>query len=198
MELVTPCLVTRGDCDLAPCIATLPAEWAEPIVWDNSAGEDLMTYGRFAAAARARTPLVYFQDDDCVQHDPLAILAAHQPGRVTAVWGHGSTPAGYDDVAIVGGGAIVERDLALRSFDEYLARWPMDRDFLAYCDFVFGCVTPSQQLRLPFEIRDLARNGRRLADQTWARESKCRVTGRARYVRDHVIGPSRTDSMPTR
>jgi hypothetical protein len=175
--------------------AALPRDWPR-ITYNNALMPDLMTYGRFAAVEAARTELVYLQDDDCVQRDAAGLLAMHRPGQITAVWGHGKTPAGYDDVAIFPGGAIVERDLALRSFDEYLHRWPMDRDFFAYCDFIFGCVTPSVQLHMPFEIRDLARNGRRLADQPWARESKCRVTGRARYVRDHVIGPSRTDTMP--
>jgi len=192
---VTACLVTRGDVDLDPILDTLP--YGALIVWDNSRrGEDMKVYGRYAAALEAATPVVYFQDDDVVFRDHEALLAAHQPGRLTSVWAHGRAPCGFDDVALVGAGALVDRDIVVRAFACYLEHFSSDAEFLYEADFVFGCLAPHTQVRLPFEIRAAAYNGRRLADQPWQRETKMRVTNRARWVRDHASGvPSTTDTV---
>ncbi len=195
---VAACLVTRGDCDLAPILDTLP--YGEVIVWNNAdRDEDLKVYGRYAAIAETTKPVIYLQDDDCVfsHHDEL--LAAYRPGVLVANWGHGDDPCGYDDLAIFPGGALVDRDLPQTTFGRYLEHFPRDDGFLYEADFIFGCLTPHEHVRLPFEIRDLAYNGKRLADEPWQRELKMKITNQARWVRDHASGqPSRTESMSIR
>lgn len=191
---VSACLVTRGDVDMAPIIETLP--YGEIIVWDNSQREDLKVYGRYAAIRLATKPVIYFQDDDCIfqHHDEL--IAAYKPGTLVANWGHGNTPAGYDDLAIFPGGALLDRELPAEAFACYLEHWPCDEAFFYEADFVFGCLAPHEHVHLPFEIRDVAYNGRRLADQPWQREMKLKITGQARWVRDHASGkPNTTNSM---
>jgi hypothetical protein len=96
---VTACLVTRGDDDLGPVLASLPAEW-ERVVWNNGVGRvsmfgsevplsialdweaqenvvpDLAVYGRYAAIAYASHDVIYTQDDDVIVSDPQAIVEA--------------------------------------------------------------------------------------------------------------------------
>jgi len=181
---VTACLVTRGDVDMQPILDTLP--YGEVIVWDNSQREfDLKVYGRYMAMSEASNPVVYFQDDDCIVRHHDELLAAYRPGVLVATWGHGDTPAGYEDCAIFPGGALVDRDLPGHAFARYLSYWPNDEGFLYDCDFVFGCLTPHEQVRWPFEIRDIAYNGKRLADEPWQAATKLRVANQARWVRDH-------------
>lgn len=182
---VTACLVTRGDVDMQPILDTLP--YGEVLIWDNSRREDLKTYGRFAAAAEASNPIVYFQDDDCLfrHHDEL--LAAYEPGLLVANWGHGDNPDGYDDIALYHGGALVDRDLIDVPFARYLEHFPRDEWFLYEADFIFGCLTPHKHVYLPIELRENCFNGRRMCDQPWQREKKFDITQRARAIRDRVL-----------
>ncbi len=89
---VTACLVTRGDVDMRPVLASLPDDW-EVLVYDNGRGiiskrvlgtllakiivgdtlPDLKVYGRYHAVKWARDDLIYVQDDDCIVSDPQAI-----------------------------------------------------------------------------------------------------------------------------
>lgn len=177
-----------------PILNTIP--YPTVILWDNSLGEDLKTYGRYQAALASPTEAVYFQDDDTIQTNHGRLMQRYKPGMTTAVYGHGAQEAGYGDLPLVCGGALAHRSQiqeALRIWDLYFDR---DEDFLYDCDFALGPLIPFQQVRLPFMIRDVAYNGRRLADQPWQREAKLRITNRARWIRDHEYGPSLTDSMP--
>lgn len=88
---VAAIIVTRGDHDLTPVLASLPEEW-EVLVWDNGKGThfrrhpggqvieglceipDLSVYGRYAAIAHTDAELIYVQDDDCVVSDPGAVV----------------------------------------------------------------------------------------------------------------------------
>lgn len=180
---VTACLVTRGDVDMGPVLESLP--YARIIVWNNAERSfDMRVAGRYTAALQAfRTPVVYFQDDDVLFSGHAELHSHYEPGRITAVYAHGEDPGGYGDVAMVGAGALVDRSVILPTLARYLDRYPMDDDFLHYCDFAFGTIAPAKQLTIPFEIRDVAYNGRRLADEPWAPAAKARVTERARMLR---------------
>ena len=178
---VTACLVTRGDQpeQVARIIATLPYD--EVIVWDNSQRQDFKTAGRYMAALEARHDVVYFQDDDTLfeRHDEL--LAAYEPGRITAVYAHGDNPGGYDDMPLVGAGALADRDLVLAP----LATLGSSDEENAYADFHVGILTPFHHIHLPFEINyEIAQHPSRLCNQPWAAEAKRRVTDRARAIRD--------------
>jgi hypothetical protein len=190
---VTACLITRGDTDLAPIIDTLP--YGEILIWDNER-PDLKVYGRYELILEASNDIVYLQDDDCIfrHHDEL--LDAYKPGVLVANWGHGEHPCGYEDVALVHGGSLVDRSLPTLAFDRYLALFDRDDDFLREADMISGCLTPHEHVHLPYEILPLASDPSRMCNQKWQREKKLRVTNRCRWIRDHVSGvPSKTDSM---
>jgi len=147
---VSAVIVTRGDVDLAPILATLP--YAEVLIWDNSSAS---CYGRYIAASACVHDTIFFQDDDVIftAHDEL--LAAYEPGRITA-----NMPSpwyertGYDKLGccLVGAGSLVPRDLPARAFKTYLEHFPLDDLFLTYCDFVNGILNPGCRLDLGYEI----------------------------------------------
>lgn len=178
---VTACLVTRGDVDLTPIIETLPYD--EVIVWDNSVRDDWKCAGRYKALLEAKNEVIYFQDDDVIFRHHTRLLEAYEHGRITAIWAHGQTPDGYDDLALVGAGALVSRSLPWRALNRYLDHWPDDDGFRYEADFIVGALTPFKHLVLPFEIREVAYNGRRLADEPWQRNLKRTITDRARALR---------------
>lgn len=184
-DQITACLITRGDTDLQPILDTLP--YSEVIVWDDNR-PDLKVYGRYELIREASNPVVYLQDDDCVFRHHQELAAAYEPGVLVANYGHGANPAGYDDCALVHGGALVDRDLPAHIFAEYLAHFPADTDFLYEADMVFTCLAPSKYVHLPYEILPLASHPTRMCNQPWQREKKMRITNRARYVRDHTRG----------
>ncbi len=179
---VTACLVTRGDVDMTPILETLP--YPNVIVWGPDR-EELRVYGRYAAMLEASTPVVYTQDDDCVFTGHEELLAAYEPGRHVAVYGHGDTPDGYEDMALVHGGALMDRDLPARAFARYLEHWPMDEGFLREADMINGTLTPHVHLDLDYEIRmGIAQRPNRMCNQPWQRGLKLEITNRARRVRD--------------
>lgn len=185
---VTACLVTRGDQPDAIQRIRESLIFDNVIVWDNSLQPDRKCAGRYYAAQAARTPVVYFQDDDVIvpRDTQFALLEAHEPAVMVANWGHGDTPDGYDDLPVVGAGAIVDRDLPWQALDRYLEHFPCDDDFLYEADFVAGALYPAfKHLRLDFWIDlEIAQAPERLCNQPWQRELKLRITERARMIRD--------------
>lgn len=162
------------------------------VVWDNSTRpHDYKTAGRYAAADEAETTAVYFQDDDVIvpAETQQALLDAYEPGVVAANWAHGDDPDGYDDLPLVGAGAIVDQELPDEAFSLYLEHYPLDEDFLYEADFVVGVLYRSfKHLHLPFEIEmPVAQDPSRLANQSWQAETKLRLTNQARLVRDGVL-----------
>jgi hypothetical protein len=191
---VTACLVTRGDVDLDPILKTLPYE--DVVIWDNSKRDDLKCFGRYAAMAEAENEVVYFQDDDVIFREHETLLSLYEPGHLVANWGHGDTPCGYDDLALVCAGALVDRELPFLAFRRYEEEFGFSEEERYEADFIAGLLTPHRHVYLSFEIRDVAYNGKRLADEPWQREAKLRVTNKARWIRDHGSGlPPTTDSM---
>ena len=196
---VTACLVTRGDQPdaIEEIISELP--YGEVIVWDNSVRNDWLTAGRFGAMMQAANRVVYFQDDDTRFRFHDELCAAYNPGGITAVYGHGETPAGYDDLPLVCGGALADRVAILDALCEWrngisLEIVPREspqmgllwtREELAYADFIVGVLTPFRHVHLPFEIvLEVAQHPSRLCNQPWAAAAKADVTARARAIRD--------------
>lgn len=89
MASVTAIVVTRGDVDLEPIVASLPSDW-ELVIWNNGSKRvgvygsdndriedgvsDVSVYGRYAAIEYATNDLIYAQDDDVIVSDPQAIV----------------------------------------------------------------------------------------------------------------------------
>lgn len=190
---VTACIVTRGDVDLAPIYDTLIFD--QVVIWDNSRRPDWKCAGRYMAALEAETNYVYWQDDDTIvpahtQWDLLAHFGSDLglDNDIVANWGHGDNPDGYDDLPLVGGGAIADWRAAWDCIARYGARWPLDEAFKYEADFVVGALYKTwTHVRLPFEIRDVAYNGSRLADEPWQRALKLKLTERARALRSRQL-----------
>lgn len=133
---VSAVLVTRGDVDLDPILATLPFD--DVIVWDNSVREDIGAYGRYAAIEEAKHDVIYTQDDDVIVTGIDQLLAAYEPGVMTI----NHPPEQPLDIPWNGKGGIFDRCLPAKAFARYLGRYPFDRYFTHHvCDGVVGLLT---------------------------------------------------------
>lgn len=147
-------LVTRGDVDLTPILASLPLasrSLDDVVVWDNSKRQDLKVYGRYAAIREAKHSIIYTQDDDCLV-DSAEVIAAYESGRVVS-----NMPAEKrseyatlaPEIALLGWGACFDRD-ALSVFDRYIAEFGCDELFLRECDRIFTALNPTKPIDVPF------------------------------------------------
>ncbi len=61
-------VVTRGDVNLNEVVKSLRLceRIGDIIIWDNAKRGDSAVYGRYAAIAEAKHPLIFVQDDDCI------------------------------------------------------------------------------------------------------------------------------------
>lgn len=190
---VTGVIVTRGDCDLEPCLATWPREF-EVIVWDNSIERDVACFGRWLAAQRATRPVVFMQDDDTIVPRTTidALLAEFTSDDVLLAnmndeWLRDDPSTDpkfrYDDLVLEAAGALVLRDAWEPAVIEYLARYPEDRFFYEWADFVVGILTPHRRVSLPYEVRDLAYRPTNLANTVGNRVRRKAMMQRARALR---------------
>ncbi len=155
MTAVAAIIVTRGDQDLTPVAASIPEEW-DLVIWDNSAGEDLSVYGRYAAIARTTAEVIYVQDDDCIVSDPAFIartLIEWGPEVVVSNMPREFRHGFYTDHALVGFGAAFHRDAPQQAFDRLTATGlPIEREwFLRTCDIVFTALMPRVLVDVPHE-----------------------------------------------
>jgi hypothetical protein len=132
--LISACLVTRGDVDLTPILDSLP--YNEVAVWNNAERpEDLRAYGRWRVAEETRGDVIYVQDDDCVlppaAHELLAQCYKLAPAGTVIL-----NIEPQRDVPWVGFGALIPRDLWVEPHARYLERFPLDGDFLDFCDAI--------------------------------------------------------------
>jgi len=183
---VSAVLVTRGDVDLEPILATLPFD--DVVIWNNSEkAEDARCYGRFLGIVEAKHEIIYFQDDDIIFREHRALLNHYLPDRITtnmpSPWYEQS---GYDEMgcALVGAGSLVPRDLPWPAFGRYLAEYPYDEQFLTYCDFVHGILTPSQRYDFGYTILPHASAPNRIYTQPGAHDRKMVMCNRALKLRD--------------
>lgn len=131
---VTPVVVTRGDVDLSPILATLAADMAmdfdsgPPVVWNNAtAALDLRPFGGLEAAAVITTPLIYFQDDDVLVARWRDLVRLWTPGRIICNMAPDFQAAyrGKRD-KLIGHGGVFETALVRRTFDRYFRHYPLD------------------------------------------------------------------------
>lgn len=190
---VTACLVTRGD---QPKMMERIHEsliFEHVVVWDNSEREeDCKVAGRYRAAFEAPTDVVYFQDDDVIvpRETQAALLEEFErQGCMVANWGHGENPDGYDDLPLVGGGAVVNRNDCIEALARYQRHYALDEGFLYEADFVLGVLYDRfVHLWLPFEINmAVAQHPSRLVNQPWQKDLKFDMTQRARAIRDGMV-----------
>lgn len=179
---VSAVLVTRGNVDMAPILETLPYD--DIVVWDNSKRpHDLRTFGRYCALSEVKHEIVYFQDDDVLFVDHQRLLDLYEPGVVIANMDPPWIKAcGYQDMVMVGAGAVLDRSLPGPIFHEYLAHYGFDDEFLYESDFVFGTMCKGKQIDLGYGVREFADAPDRLYRQPWQAEAKQRTRERARAL----------------
>lgn len=218
---VTAVIVTRGDVGLTEIIAGLPVD--EVVVYDNSGlvkhfshseesghvryAANLGVYGRFAGIEFADSDVIYVQDDDCII-DAEAVIDAYEAGRLVANMPE-SRWADYPDSALIGWGAVFDRDLpqsafAKIGFDGRVSPFIGDdwtdysytnsagvtiefedtRPLLRTCDVFFSALTPRTVIDVGFEhlpwAEDLARA---MFKQPGHKEERDRMLALARAMR---------------
>src|SRR5687767_9179705 len=177
-DQVTGVIVTRGDVDLTEILESLPFR---TIVWDNSQVDDLVVYGRYRACRDVMTPLVYFQDDDCVVEDPMAIVAAHEPGHVVCNMPSEFRHDFYAEHALIGFGAVCEPWLPFRLFNRFVnGVEALHRD----CDIVFTALTPRILVDVPVRNLSWATGPDRLYRQEGHVAKRAEILRLALAVRD--------------
>lgn len=144
-SLVSAVLVTRGDVDLAPILASLHSVFGDRVhVYDNSREPDLKVYGRYRAAQELSWldtgDVFYTQDDDCTV--PLAELLAAYDGQELLV----NVPAG--EKPWLAWGAVFRRWGPQRAFECYRRRLGLPEgslipdEMLRWPDVIFASLTP--------------------------------------------------------
>ncbi len=142
---VTAVLTTRGDVNLQPIIDTLP--YGEVLVWDKTKRpHDYGVFSRYVALSEVRTPLVYFQDDDCLCRSHDLLLEAWEPGHVVGNARPDATRlARFHDTTLLGWGAIFDVELPSIAFAKYSLHYPIDDRFRSFgAEVVFPMLTPSK------------------------------------------------------
>ncbi len=191
-EQVTAIIPTRGDVDIQPIVDSLIFE--EVIVWDNSAGGDYGTWGRYLATNGTDIKYVYSQDDDIIHshENQLAIVQAYEPRTLTGCmweeWSNGARKQGiqngYDDLVFAGSGSVYDASLPHQSAALYTEMYPVDEFFLLWADTILGIISPSKQLDLRFSEMDYAEADNRMANMENAVELKTQAIMRGRQIRD--------------
>lgn len=212
---VSAVIVTRGDCDLTPCFEPLAeAGITDIVVWDNStADRDLSVYGRYEAIGAAVGAAILVQDDDVIldAESVRSLIDAYVPGHVVCNMPQRFRDTGaYEDSALVGFGAIFDRDLPGAAFDRYFAwdarehkrpwikgvtttglgSFGFDVDpwaqafFYRECDCVFTALTPVVLADLPYTDREFASASDRLWRQPGHAYERERMRQLVRQIRD--------------
>ena len=186
---VSAVIVTRGDVDLEPIIATIPLAW-DLVVWDNSKRDDLGVYGRYAALEECEHDVVYVQDDDCVT-DPVEIASAYEPGRIVSNMPHAFRRFyPHRDSCLLGFGAVFDRDLPVPAFKQFWGApiWnPVSYgDFCRTCDVVFAALVPHTRIDVPYENLPHATAPERMYQQPGHSAERRQMLKYARQVRRKV------------
>jgi hypothetical protein len=177
---ISAVVVTRGDVDLSPILASLPFD--DIVVWDNSKRENLTVYGRYAAIAEARNDVIYVQDDDCLVPGIAELARRYEDGKIVANMPE-SHWAAYPDSALLGFGALFHRDLPDQAFERYAKTFSIDDDlFRRTCDVVFSVLTPCVIADLGLKQFDYTSAPSRMYRQESFRDERGVVTERARTV----------------
>lgn len=176
-------VVTRGDVELSEIEASL-APFGEVAVWDNSIGDDLAVYGRYAALAEVESDVVYVQDDDVIL--PLESLEAlgdaYEPDVLVANMPARFRHDFYRDHCLVGFGAVFDRDLPRYAFD----RFPVEEGtaFLRTCDIVFTALTPRKLVDVAYRDMPWSSAPGRMWTTAGHVEERTRMLELVRQVRD--------------
>ena len=167
---ISACLVTRGDVNMQPILDSLPFD--DVIVWDNSKRRNERVFGRYAAIAEAKHPLIAVQDDDCLVPWE-ALLAEYQEGERLCNM-DAAHPIQYS--SLLGWGAIFPRNDPGKSF----SRAPLmdGHTFRRTCDCIFTTLMPFRRVDLGHENLPHATAPNRMYHQPGHYAERALVTAR--------------------
>lgn len=125
----TAVLVTRGNVPLDEIMNSFCPPFCGPtIVWNNAEHLNFGPFGQYIAAMTDISPIVYFQDDDCVT-SPAEIVAQWEPGKIVCnmpiALGHRANYENQPD-KLMGFGSVFERSLIKETFERYWKYFPID------------------------------------------------------------------------
>jgi len=167
---VTAVIVTRGNVDLNPVYMALAPYFkaTQLVTWNNRCADcDLGPFGQFYAAHfYARTPLVYFQDDDVRATALPELLASWERGKVVCNMpqAHQDNYAAAPD-RLMGFGSIFEWSMIRPTFAHYVKHFPVDKILLREPGRLFTCLNPWKVVNVGHEDMDYARDPDRLYRQ---------------------------------
>jgi glycosyltransferase involved in cell wall biosynthesis len=182
-DKVSAVVVTRGNVDLEPVLGPIRnAGITDIVVWDNSKLADRKIYGRYLAARKAKNDVIFSVDDDVIFTAFPELLAAYEPGRIVANMDASWAAVYGRETALIGAGALWDKNLPLAAFTRYFDDHPLDEFFELEADFVFGSMTPFRIVDLGYEVRPFADDDDRLYKQPGQTERKFEAIRRAKAL----------------
>jgi hypothetical protein len=188
MTEISACLVTRGNLDMTLILQSILTAGIDDVrIWNNALEHDEAVYGRYRAVEQARHQIIYSQDDDCVVPPGtiLALIAAHEPGTITANMPLAFHPH-YPDSCLLGFGSVFDRDAperAFRRFEAYHRKRYQLKDRRIRPDVIFTALTPHRKVVMPFENLSAATAPDRMYMQRGHARERDRVLRMARRAR---------------
>lgn len=183
---VAACLVTRGDVDMEPVLASLRPVFDEIRIYDNSQRTDRTVLGRYIAVSESNRLVSFVQDDDVILPETSirALLEAYEPGRIVANMPERFRQH-YPDSCLVGFGAVFDTDLPQQAFRRMWNEEPQYLEvFWRTCDVVFTSLTPRILLDLDYADREFASAPNRMWKQPNHVGERKWMLDLARQVRD--------------
>lgn len=164
---VTACLITWKRQQNLPRIIESLTKWDfinEIIIQDNSKGENIINYGRYVSAGKAKNDLIYVQDDDYINHDigklyeSVSIKSTHNgfvhSGTADYERDIPNNIHGSKQMALVGWGAIFDKQY-IRLLDKYIQIYGKDYCFYRETDRILSILMGKHHLFVPCNIETL-------------------------------------------
>lgn len=162
---VSACLITwKRQYNLPEIIKSL-VKWDfidEILITDHSKSDNLMSYGRYELAKRARNEIVYFQDDDCLIEnlDEIYNKFTSSPNSIC----HSGTKNyenvindniyGDSQMALAGWGSFCKKEW-FTVLDKYIDKYGKDYCFLRETDRIFSLLRKQKHSFVPGVIEHL-------------------------------------------
>jgi hypothetical protein len=153
---ISAAIATRGDVNLRRILK----EIAKHKEIDEVNVETSQTpYGWYVACQRAKNPVVYYQDDDCVT-DLGPVIAAFEPDKIVNAMTKEHAKCYPGNQTLIGFGAVFEKRLL-----SVLDGWERDPVFLRESVRVFATLIPHKTVFPKIEILPCAYDDNRLYRQ---------------------------------
>jgi hypothetical protein len=133
---ITAVIPTRGDVDMTEIRRSLAIGGITEILIERCSS----VYGRYELAARARNPIIYTQDDDCLT-DVAEVISAYEPGIIVNAMTSNHSKQYRSQVTLLGFGSVFDQSLI-----KIMGAFKRDEVFLRECDRVFTALVPHKSV----------------------------------------------------